>query len=75
MRKMKEGKSVNVKVKPEPPTEHYHTTELTRHEAEVEAWHKAEEAAADIYRRMEHERLKHVRRQWIKAVKKQCIKR
>ncbi|ESU35104.1 Putative Dpy-30 motif protein [Giardia duodenalis] len=63
------------KIKPEPPTEHYHTTELTRHEAEVEAWHKAEEAAADIYRRMEHERLKHVRRQWIKAVKKQCIKK
>lgn len=63
------------KIKPQPPTEHYHTTELTRHDAEIDIWYRAEEAAADIYRRMEHERLKLVRRQWVKAVKKQCIKR
>lgn len=63
------------KIKPQPPTDHYHTVELTRHDAEIDTWNKAEEAAADIYRRMEHERLKLVRRQWVKAVKKQCIKR
>ncbi|TNJ27300.1 Dpy-30 motif-containing protein [Giardia muris] len=63
------------KLKPQPPTEHFHTLELSRLAAEEQAWHAAEQEAARLYRLREHARLKLIRYNWVKTVKRQCIKK